>query len=205
MSSELLIAAAFEPELDFLEPELRAASAVTGIGSVAAAAKLGSVIAERKIRRVLFVGSIGAKANSAALLSFVAPERVKLADLALADRHSYLPAAAVTTFEADATFLNKLLALSLNPIAAAVYSPAGISNESSCAEKLSKFAGADFENLELFGIAAACSAQGIPWNALCCVTNYLGPQAHEQWKGNFKDAARRTADALAELLLIAEY
>jgi len=205
MSSELLIVAAFEPELEFFGPELRCASALTGIGSITAAARMGNILCERKPKRVLFVGSAGCRKNAAALLSFVSATESKLADLALAENQAYLPAAATLNYAADKTFADRLLSISPKPISAAVYSAAGISRGAECAEKLSRFADASFENLELFGVAAACAEHGIPWNAFCCVTNSLGPGSHEEWKSNFREAAKRTAELLSELLLTAEY
>jgi nucleoside phosphorylase len=37
------------------------------------------------------------------------------------------------------------------------------------------------ENMELYGVAKTAEIFSIPWSSLLGVTNYIGPNAHEEW------------------------
>lgn len=52
------------------------------------------------------------------------------------------------------------------------------------------------ENMEAASLALACKRLSIPFSALLCVTNEIGPRARAEWKQNFRAAGERLAQAL---------
>ena len=52
------------------------------------------------------------------------------------------------------------------------------------------------ENMEATSLAFFCHKQAIPFSALLCVTNAIGPDGRREWKENF----RRAGEILAETL-----
>lgn len=55
------------------------------------------------------------------------------------------------------------------------------------------------ENMEAAAIALACKRAGVPFAALLCVTNEIGPTARVEWKQNFRAAGEELKRRLAEL------
>lgn len=192
-----LVLAAFEPEL---EPLRRVAGAKTvvstcGVGLADAAANTAWLLRDVAPERVLFVGSVGSLTAAVPLLSLVYARAVMLGDPALLLGESYLPS---TTRSLHLARENVRLS-NLCTASGTFYTPLSITRSPALAERFAQ-SGAIFENLELFGVAAACAAKNIPWNAVSVVTNAVGPAGHEQWKENFSRAAEITADALAPLV-----
>ncbi len=60
--------------------------------------------------------------------------------------------------------------------------------------------GIDLENLEIYGLARACSESGFLWQASVGVSNKIGPKSHAEWK-RFHSAA----SCEAQLLFIERY
>ena len=46
----------------------------------------------------------------------------------------------------------------------------------------------DLENMEVYGVAWACTIAAVPWSAVLGVTNRVGPEAHAQWRANRAEA-----------------
>lgn len=55
------------------------------------------------------------------------------------------------------------------------------------------------ENMEAASIALACNNYKIPFTAILCVTNAIGPDARNQWKANFREAGTLLAKTLKTL------
>jgi len=53
------------------------------------------------------------------------------------------------------------------------------------------------ENMEAASLALFCHARQIPFSALLCVTNAIGPEGRREWKENFKQAGAKLAEILA--------
>lgn len=53
------------------------------------------------------------------------------------------------------------------------------------------------ENMEASSLALFCHARQIPFSALMCVTNKIGPEGRREWKENFKRAGAKLAEVLA--------
>ncbi len=126
------------------------------------------------------------------LLSVATARTVSLADSLALNGKSYFPEIYQQRFSADLEFLE---ALNSEVIKANFYSPLSISKDSATAQGVYSELG-DFENLELFGVAQACSHFNIKWNNLSVITNYLGTDAHHQWQENYSQAATLTLAAL---------
>ena len=193
---ETLILAAFEPELEPLRKTLRSGTGVTlatvGIGIAEAAARTAVLLAAKPTQHVLFIGSAGSSDPEIPLLALVTATEVILADPDRQAGRSYLPSAAVTRYSAS---VPKEI-LNLHAIAKPYYSPAAITSDLQLAIALRESTGASIENLELFGIAAACAAENVAWSALSVITNHIGPQAHQEWKNSYLQAAELTAAAV---------
>lgn len=55
------------------------------------------------------------------------------------------------------------------------------------------------ENMEAASLAFLCTKEKIPFTAILCVTNAIGPNARGEWKQNFKEAGSRLAKQLLSL------
>ena len=199
-----LVIAAFEPELAPLSTWGKAQAdivlATCGIGMVEAAATTAKLIHSCHPAEVLFIGSAGSVNREVPLLSLFGAERVSLADSQLLNNEAYLPETAKTSFPAQEKLLRSILSLSQHPLRGSVYTPAGISRGEDLGTLYSAKLNAYFENLELFGVAAACAIHDVPWGCLSCVTNYIGKDAHAEWQENVSSAAQLTSEAVEELL-----
>lgn len=52
------------------------------------------------------------------------------------------------------------------------------------------------ENMEAVSLAFFCREQSIPFTAILCATNRIGPNARAEWKANFVEAGQRLAKVL---------
>lgn len=59
------------------------------------------------------------------------------------------------------------------------------------------------ENMEAASLALACRRFGIPFSALLCATNQIGPTARTEWKQNFRAAGEKLAHAIASMTQLA--
>lgn len=55
------------------------------------------------------------------------------------------------------------------------------------------------ENMEASSLALFCQKRQIPFTALLCVTNAIGPEGRREWKENFKRAGAQLAGILASV------
>jgi purine-nucleoside phosphorylase len=205
MPGELLVLGAFAPELEPLrqalggQPQVRFAE--VGIGLSTAAARAAEFLLQHRPAQVLFVGSVGTIDSQVPLLRLIAARAVALADLSLVNHSSYVPDTYTTEYESDTEALQTLSENASVPLLIAkCYSPLSISSTVEVGRTLGRATQAHFESLELFGIAAACAAQNVPWNAVCAVTNYVGPEGHQQWQTNHQQAAEATAQGLSSCI-----
>lgn len=60
---------------------------------------------------------------------------------------------------------------------------------------------ADIETLELYSVAKAWGPCARTLTGVVASTNAVGPNAHMEWKNNFREAASKTANAVVENLL----
>lgn len=199
----LLVAGAFEPELAPAREVLAGADEVsfleTGIGSVRAAAVVTHALSGTKSSRVLFIGSCGAYKAFPPLLSLVAVSSILPVDYLNAAGKAHIPGPRPSPLFPDPR-LFAIVAEAADQTCAA-QSPLSIADDEAAAALLADFSEAAVENLELFGVATACSCLNIPWAALCAVTNRVGPGSAEAWTSNRERAAKLTARAVSALKL----
>lgn len=55
------------------------------------------------------------------------------------------------------------------------------------------------ENMEAASLALACKRFDIPFSALLCATNQIGPAARMEWKQNFRAAGEKLTHAIASI------
>lgn len=177
----------------------------SGVGSVMAGAALAEYLTtylHRGVRpNVLFVGSCGTSDGSFPVLGTICATEVVLGDLQLATGTAYLPEGPLWRLAADEELLDQMrVTLGNDALFTPVYSTSAITRDAEDARTLSAACGARFENLELYGVAVACARVGVPWAAICTVTNFISVESHREWVRNHHSAADRTA-VLAERLL----
>lgn len=194
MKSKILITAAFEPELKPLRLALKKQKNIvfstSGIGITQAAAKTTVALLRTKAKQVIFVGSSGSYSKKIPLLTIVCATESIIGDYAFCSAKSYNPKNYPAIFKADNGVIKKIKSLKnekvfFSPISSTI----SITNNRSWAKKFLK-KDHYFENLELYGVAQACSNLGIPWNAISVVTNHIGKNANMEWLKNYVEAAR---------------
>ncbi|MBL7661794.1 hypothetical protein JNK13_03475 [bacterium] len=191
MFSKLIIAAAFEPEIEALRATMssdrRFEFLVCGVGSIEAAAKTAQylTISSESNRAVIFVGSLGSSTRDLPINSLVSASTVRLATVE--DNSSYLVPTMKSDFAADIKISNIFPESQIHSLA--VRSTMRITQTPGLAAALAKQSDTTCENLELFGVAMACKELQVPWGSLGVVTNYCFENAHQEWKDNYRNAA----------------
>ncbi|OVE80133.1 hypothetical protein BVY02_01175 [bacterium J17] len=201
---KIKILAADQAELEYIDlaklTPCEASTAETGIGFASAAIGAYKALSQDDIDLAVFVGSCGAARPDVSLLSIVNASFVSLGDLSLAKGESYLPEQVNQLYHSDdkqSGLIQKNIEGEVHN--AGIYCPLSISKSSEIAESIVHSTEAYFENLELFSVAEAAVELGVPWVCISCVTNYVGANAHEEWKENREAAARRTAEVIEEI------
>lgn len=206
--TRLLILAAFEPELQPLRSLVADRDDVrldiVGVGAIAAAANTSRIISRELDRigpnfEILWIGSCGKSPDSSLpLLSLVAASEVRLADLSAIKGEARIPEIMTTHISSKSETYSKIEELQLAHCAAKFYTTLAITENPTAALTLAKATSARFESMELFAVATAAALFDIPWTALSSITNTVGHS--QEWKTNFKDAAKLTASAAVKVL-----
>jgi hypothetical protein len=166
----ILAAAPFEVEDDLL-PFLKC----VGIGPVRSAIEAAS-LPNIESQDVLFVGSCGVFSDFKAPTLFGISE-VQWSDLGMRLDLSY--SVAMPAIKLDPPVgLESRIALCSGSVARDNRLPINMSKDHYV------------ENLELYSVASALIPRARSFQAILCSTNLTGPNSHEQWKANHKEAAR---------------
>ncbi len=168
--------------------------ASVGVGPVRAAAAAAALLAARRPRAVVFVGSAGAYAPEVPLGSAFSVSTLGFADLGHLAGYGYIPMP-LPELQADPA-----LAAALGLPLAAALTLAGVTTDPGLAARLS--AGWALEHMEVYAVAHACAAEGVPFAAALGVANHVGPGAHAQWRAH-RAAAEAAAGAAVDRLLAA--
>ena len=187
--SEALLLAAFPPELCGLDaaPPPGWFAACVGIGSVAAAVATARLLSARQPARVLFVGTCGAYDARLAPGDLLAAEEAIAASQDELEGRAYRPAAERVRWPASWA-----LPARFPPYAVAV--PPAVTATAAGAAALATLAAA--EHLELTGVFAACAELGVPVAAALGVANWVGPEAHAEWRARHAAVSRSLIEAL---------
>lgn len=194
-----LVLSAWDPEVAPLARLLRAhpsdgkgvALAAVGVGLVDAAVGAARAIAAAKPSRVIFVGTAGvypAAARALPIGSAALAGEVRLVSTATLRGDAYAPAPLVST-TSTAEALRERLARAASLPVATVACPVAITKTTALARKLGA-TGATLENLEVFAVARAADAAGLPFAAVLGISNVVGPNAHAEWRAHHQAASR---------------
>ncbi|MFN7142531.1 MAG: phosphorylase, partial [Myxococcota bacterium] len=163
-----------------------------GVGVVPAGIAAARMLATERPEAVVFVGTAGAYGPAPEIGTVVVSRRIGLVSGTATLGHGYVPRAPAAV-EADPA-LRAALALPEADVATLV----AITTDPALATRLGEQW--QVEQMEAFGVAAACAAAGVPFAAVLGITNRVGPTAHAEWKAN-RDACQRAAvGAVARLV-----
>lgn len=214
----LLIAGAFEPEIDELRAAcegrivvldgrpIRVRTAALGVGALEAALSVAPALAAcaaqgEAVAECLFLGSAGVYRGEPPIAA--GPDRSGCStefyqfDLAVLEGRARRPAPArsrVTSRAGEAAFALQ-----------AELDRTGVCERSGCnstdSVTLVDFApdanaGFRFENLEAYGVARALEGTGVAFTAFFALTNAVGPEGSDQWRANFRAGSLKLQRAL---------
>lgn len=205
---DVLILAAFEPELAVLRAALgdgstavvggaTVACRVAGIGLPAAAAGAATLVGELDPRAVVLVGTCGAyRSAHLAMGDVIVPRHLRLVDPASLDGETEFPPPMAIAREADASLTRGLEAGGgstparepREPRERCVATTLAITVDDARAARIAERAGADLEHLETHGVALACAARGVPFAAVLAVANFVGSSGRAEWQAHHRSA-----------------
>ncbi len=204
MATDLLILAAFEPELAPLSlalgPAMTAttgglsvAARIAGIGLAAAAAGAAVHVGELEPRAVVLVGTCGAYAGKdLAIGDVVVARQLRLVDSASLAGAAQFPEPMTISTESDGAMMRGLTAAGIRPCCLAT--TLAITIDDAVAARIAEGAGADVEHLEAHGVAMACAARGVPFAAVLGVANLVGGRGRAEWRANHVRAEAAAAE-----------
>jgi len=166
--------------------------ASVGVGPVRAAAATAALLAARRPRAVLFVGSAGAYPPDVPIGSAFSASGLGFAELGQLGGLGYVP------MPPPELTAHPALAAALGLPLASVLTLAGVTTDAPTAARLS--ARWTLEHMEVYAVAHACAAEGVPFAAALGVANHVGPGAHAQWLAH-RGAAEAAACAAIDRLL----
>jgi futalosine hydrolase len=200
----LLVVAAWGPELERFQALARAAQARTaavGVGLVEASIGTTRLLAPGAgappPEAVVLIGTCGALPGSGlGPGDVVSVARARLVDVAVLAGRADLPPPMPAVAEADG-----LLRARLAPRAQGVTALAtlGITTDDALAAELAPHGA--IEHLEVFAVARACAAAGVPWCAVLGVANPVGAAGRAAWRANHVMASARAAEVVCDALL----
>jgi len=206
-----LIVSAFEPEIAPLRRLVRGLRGVVlepvGIGAIDAAVGAAGAIARVRPARMLFVGTAGIygrekRARQAIGTAAVAGEILCMSTAALKGE-AYLPGPMVVqvpTSRSLQTALAGARAGHSRDLPRDVASPLAITRSATLGRRIAEATGATLENLEVFSVARAAAAAGVPFAAVLGVANRVGPTGHEEWQRHHRAASRAACELIARFL-----
>lgn len=206
MTLDVLVLAAFDPELAPLRALLGAAmtarvagrivvARTAGIGLPASAAGAAAHIAELRPRAVVLVGTCGAYAGAGlAIGDVVVVRRLRLIDTAALEGLTQFPAPMAIEMETNGP-MSAALAATCTPrssvagaLGITVATTLAITVDDAMAARIAAGSGADVEHLEAHGVAAACAAREVPFAAVLGVANFVGARGRAEWLAHHREA-----------------
>jgi nucleoside phosphorylase len=206
MGCDILLLAAFHPELAPLEAALgramRAqvggrdvAARVVGIGLPMAAAGTATQLLEMQPRSVILLGTCGAYAGSGiAPGEVVSARRVRLVSHSVARGVAQFPDPMSLLARSDSGTCDALVRAGAR--VADVATTLAITVDDVAAALVARASDSQVEHLEAYGVAAACSARGVPFAAVLGVANTVGARARDEWRANHRPSAAAAVDTV---------
>ncbi len=217
MTIDVLILAAFEPELaPFSRDERMApvgaqcastasdarrpvAFGLVGVGLVTAAVGAAHQIAMHAPRAVVLVGTCGAYASAGLAIGDVIVARAtRLVDLSSLEGKSELIESVATAIETDAALLAAMTLAGARPVQLAT--TLGITVDDEAAARIASGAQVDVEHLETHAVAMACAACAVPFVAVLGVANDVGSRGRAQWRDHHREAEAAAARCVTRWL-----
>jgi len=207
MTLDLLLVAAFHPEIAALRPALgdalerqigglAVAAKVIGIGLPGAAVGLAARLEALKPRGVVMLGTCGVYAGAPLTIGAVAIARsVRLVEPAAVEKRAAFPDPMSLVHAAHPGMGDALIATGGHE--ADVATTLAITTDDALAARVARETKCSIEHLEAFGAASACAAFGVPFTAALGVANVVGSHARDEWRANHRAAA----DAAIALVL----
>lgn len=208
----ILVAAAWEPELERFRALARDGGAVTddpcaaepasgacdlavepiGIGVVDAAAGAARSIARLGPSTVVLLGTCGAAPSSGLRIGdVVVGTSARLVDLAVVEGRAAMPTASAAV-PLDPSMIAALVAAGARE--ATIANTLGVTTDDVLAAKLAELG--QVEHLEAYGVARAC--QTAPTPVRCAVVlgvaNVVGARGRDEWRSNHVAASARAAE-----------
>jgi nucleoside phosphorylase len=199
VASDLLLLAAFHPELGPLRATLGDAMAgrvqgllvtarTAGIGLPVAAVGAAMHVADIQPRAVLMLGTCGAYAGAEfAIGDVVVARRMLLVDPSSLTGATQFPEPMSVATDANGPVSDALAAAGARR--ADVATTLAVTVDDATAERIARGTGAHVEHLEAHGVATACAARGIPFTAVLGVANFVGARARSEWRLHHRDAS----------------
>ena len=204
MLCDILLVAAFPPELERLEATLggglsaevhgmRVVARAVGIGIVSAAVGTTSVLREVAPRAVVFIGTCGGYAvEGAPRIGEVAVAReAVLVDPTCVEDRAAIPEAMTLRLPSGQALQDGLTRG--GAVSVAVATTLAITTDDDLARVISRASGCLVEHLEAFAVASACQSAGVPFGAVLGVANVVGGRAREEWLRHHRAAASAAA------------
>jgi futalosine hydrolase len=189
---DLLIVAAFAPELVAFQGLLGAAMQAkvgglvvaarpVGIGLVSAATGTAARLAFAEPRAVVLIGTCGAYPSSGLAVGDVVVARsILLVDPAVVDEEAAFPDPMSAKVEAHPAMSAAIAASGGRALD--VGTTLAITTSDALAARLGRESGTAVEHLEAFAVATACAARRVPFAAVLGVANPVGSTGREQWR-----------------------
>ncbi|MDQ3032124.1 MAG: hypothetical protein M3Y87_06890 [Myxococcota bacterium] len=211
--ADLLIVASHAPDLAGMRPHLgerldglvgalRVRSKIVGVGGAVAAAAVARGILAVQPRAVVMIGTCGVYPNLAQYRphDVVVPTRAHLVDHTVLAARASFPDPMQTVAP-----MHALMSAALQPChprghLGPVASPLAQTIDDALASAVGPATGCEAENLELFGIAAACRAAEMPFVAALGVSNIVGSTGRHDWAQFQRDAVCHAANAVVAWL-----
>ncbi|HJN77691.1 MAG TPA: hypothetical protein QGF58_27470 [Myxococcota bacterium] len=183
----ILLVSAVREELGYLD------GAALGVGPVVVAARMATLLVERRPDAVVLIGTAGAYPGSGLEIGqAVAARRCGLSHGVAAMGLGYVPRRPAPV-ECHPEFLERV-----DLPRADVLTVGAVTTDTVLAGRLSD--GWQVEHMEAFGAACACAQRDVPFLAVLGISNVVGPDAHAEWLVH-RNAAQDAARAAVETLL----
>lgn len=204
---DLLVVAAFAPELEAFRTMLGAtmrarigglvvAARPVGIGLVSAASGTSSRLGVIQPRAVVLVGTCGAYAPAALSIGDVVVARsILLLEPAVVDAEAAFPEPMSARVEAHSSLSAAIAApgARLDDVGTTL----AITTSDALAARLARASGAAVEHLEAFAVATACAVQRVPFTAVLAVANAVGALGRQQWRTHHATAGLAAGNYVA--------
>jgi futalosine hydrolase len=210
-SCDLLVVAAFQPELDPLAERMggpigrlgpyAVEVAAVGIGAVAAGAGTASRLERSRPRAVVMVGTCGALPGSGSGLAkgiaigrVVVARRALLVEPAVLQGLAAFPEPMTTALDCDPAMTEGLAAI--GAARADVATTLAVTTDDALSQRIALATSCSVEHLEAFAAATACASFGVPFTAVLAVANAVGSRGRNEWRQHHHAAAAGAIDVL---------